>query len=101
MALKYASTPQLNYGYGSPGAADRLRSKLPSDAMPITTAPMATATPVLIYSVDAKPHWALPHRGGWQKLQAYKDFKTGAVSWRMNGEQINQPIAWSMPRRGK
>ena len=96
MSLKFLTTPQVNFG--SPGAADRVRSKLPADALPIATAPAASATPVIVYGVDAKGHWALHHRGGWQKLAPFKDSQTGAVSWRMNGEEINQPIAW-LPRK--
>jgi hypothetical protein len=95
MSLKYTNRPQ----YGSPSAVDQLRSKLPADAQPIATAPRASATPIVVYGADGKGHWALAHRDSWHKLAPYKDFRTGAVSWRMNGEQIPHAIAWSLPRK--
>src|SRR6266480_3146784 len=96
MSLKYASTRQVNYG--SPGAADRVRSKLPADALPIATAPAASATPIQVYGVDGNAHWSLHHRGAWQKLAPFKDSQTGKVTWRMFGEEVRQPIAW-LPRK--
>ena len=95
MSLKYTNKPQ----YGALSAVDQLRSKLPADAQPIATAPRASSTPVIVYGSDGKGHWALAHRDSWHKLAPYKDFKTGAVSWRMNGEQIPHAIAWSLPRK--
>jgi hypothetical protein len=95
MSLKYTNKPQ----YGSPSPVDQLRSKLPADAQPIATAPRASATPIVVYGSDGKGHWALAHRDSFHKLAPYKDFRTGAVSWRMNGEQIPHAIAWSLPRK--
>jgi hypothetical protein len=99
MVLKFLDKPQL--GRNPSGAGDDWRSRFPEGSQPIATAPEQTSTPIVVYSADGTAQWALPHRGGWAKLQAYKDFKTGAVSWRMNGEHVNQPVAWSSPRRGK
>ena len=43
-------------------------------------------------------HWGLYHCGQWQKLEPFKD-GGGAVSWRLNGSAISNPVAWSLPRR--
>jgi hypothetical protein len=101
MTLRYSDRPVLNYG--GPSRVDELRAKLPQGAMPIGSAPTASATPVVVYARDPKGevvgHWALYHRNGWQKLKPYTDTKDRSVSWRMCGEEISQPIAWAMPRR--
>jgi uncharacterized protein RhaS with RHS repeats len=95
--LKYSSTPQLQYGQQT-SAVDRLIRKVPQGAQPIATAPQASAMPVQIIDADGKMNWCLHHRDGWRKLEPEKDSKTGAVQWRMNGEQVRQPVAW-LPRK--
>jgi hypothetical protein len=95
MVLKYADTPQLHYG----GQQSDPWKRFPQGSQPIATAPAASATPLLIYDATGKGYWALRHRDGWQKLSPYKDHVTGAVSWRMNGEQVQQPIAWALPQK--
>ena len=97
MSLKYASTRQLHYG--SPSRVDRVIAKIPAGAQPISTAPSASASPVIVYGADGVGHWALYHRNSWQKLRPFKDDKYGSVSWRMDGDQVEQPIAWALPRQ--
>src|SRR5260370_10017509 len=97
MSLKFSDRPQLNSGSAS--AVDQLRSKLPADAQPIATAPRASSTPVIVYGSDVKGHWALAHRDSWHKLAPHKDFRTVAVSWRMNVEQTPHALSRSLPRK--
>jgi hypothetical protein len=95
MSLKYSDKPQVHYGprqSGSPWA------RFPQGAQPIATAPEQSATPILVHEANGQSHWALYHRNGWQKLAPFRDHKSGAVSWRMCGEQVTQPVAWS-PRK--
>jgi hypothetical protein len=47
---------------------------------------------------DGKIYWAQHRRDAWRKLEPLKDFKTGAVQWRENGETIQQPAGW-IPRQ--
>jgi hypothetical protein len=91
MVLKYTDGNQYNTGQ------NRLVSRLPPGAMPISTAPAASATPIVVYEPTGRGYWALKHRDVWQKLQPFTDHKTRAVSFRMNGEWIQQPVAW-LPR---
>jgi hypothetical protein len=35
------------------------------------------------------------HCSAWRGLSPRKDFKTGAVTWAMDGSLINQAVAWS------
>jgi hypothetical protein len=90
MALKYTTEP-----YGGTTKQDDWRSRFPANARPIATAPEQSARPVLIYEPDGKSHWCLHHRGQWQKLQPFRDGRDGSVAWRMNGEQVAQPVAWA------
>ena len=90
MALKYSDRPYTGRQMG--GLA---LTRLPAGAQPMHTAPSASATPVVIYSADGRSQWALNHRDSWRKLEPFKDSKSGAVTWRMNGEMVPQPIAWS------
>jgi hypothetical protein len=98
MSLKYSDKPQLRYGT----ANSRYDVRMPAGSQPITSAPMQSATPVIVYARDNKGglegHWALHHNGAWRRLAPFKDWRTGAVSWRMNGDMISNPIAWS-PRK--
>src|SRR5262245_52658346 len=81
------------------GGGDNWASRFPQGSQPIATAPQHSAQPVWVMTANGQGNWALHHNGAWQKLQPFKDFKSGAVTWRMNGEQISQPVAWSMPRK--
>ena len=90
MALKYSDRPYAGRQIG--GLA---LTRFPQGAQPMHTAPQASATPVVIYGADGRSHWALNHRDSWRKLEPYKDSQSGAVQWRMNGEMIAQPLAWS------
>ena len=91
MVLRYTDKP---YGGGRQTAANAYH-KFPAGAQPMQTAPQSSATPVIIYGADGKAHWALQHRDSWRVLEPFKDFKSGKVQWRMNGEMIAQPLAWS------
>jgi hypothetical protein len=101
MPIRYASTPQIRYG----GSGSRYDVQPPAGSYPISTAPTQSAQPVIVYENDGKGgykgSWALFHRDGWRRLSPFKDHKSGAISWRMDGTQISHPISWSPPRRGK
>ena len=90
MVLRYTDKP---YGGGRQTGAN-VYHRFPAGAQPMQTAPSASATPVVIYDATGG-HWCLNHRDSWQKLQPYKDFKSGQVQWRMNGEMVAHPLAWS------
>jgi hypothetical protein len=95
MSLKYSDKPQMHYG---PRQSASPWARFPQGAQPIATAPEQSATPILVHEANGQSHWALYHRNGWQKLAPFRDHKSGAVSWRMCGEQVTQPVAWS-PRK--
>ena len=95
MTLRYTDKPYGGHGPKS----DDWRGRFPADAQPIASAPQ-TAQPLLVYEPNGAAHWALHHNGGWRELKPYKDFRDGSVQWRMDTE-INNPVAWSMPRRGR
>ena len=95
MTLKFSDRPQLHYG--QQGANPWAR--FPQGAAPIATAPERSSQPIIVHEANGHQHWALHHNGAWRKLSPFKDFKTGAVSWRMDGTQINNAVAWSLPRK--
>jgi len=96
MVLKYASTPQVNFG-GNQGSVSDVWRRFPEGARPIATAP-ETATPLIVYEPNGTGHWAMQYSGAWRKLAPFKDWRTGAVSWRMDGTMISNPVAW-LPRK--
>jgi len=98
MALKFSDKPQLDYG-GNQGSVANIWRRFPQGAQPIQTAPERSATPVIVYEPNGQSHWALHHNGAWRKLEAFKDFRDGSVSWRMNGTEISNPVAWSLPQK--
>jgi len=98
MPLKYLDRPFVARN-ASGGVGDNWRGRFPEGAQPMATAPERSGTPVWVMTANGQGSWALHHNGAWQKLQPYKDFKSGAVSWRMCGEHISQPVAWSLPRK--
>jgi hypothetical protein len=97
MSLRYVSRP---YGGGRDpkSSVDQMLRQLPADAQPMASAPTNSATPIVVYDKDAKPHWALYHRNGWQKLAPFKDSKDQSTTWRMNGDEVSQAIAWKPGR---
>jgi hypothetical protein len=97
MVLRFSKTPQLHYG-NAPSAVDRVVRKLPQGALPIASVPLASAVPQKIVDADGSAFWCLHHKDGWRRLAPEKDSRTGAVSWRMDGTSIRQPVAW-VPRK--
>jgi len=97
MSLKFSDRPQLHSG--NRGSVADIWQRFPQGAQPIATAPERTSQPIIVHEANGFQHWAINHRGAWQKLAPFKDWKTGAVSWRMDGTQIPQPVAWSLPRK--
>src|SRR5215813_7600208 len=95
-SIKYASTPQLHYG---PRQSANPWTRFPQGSQPITSAPTQSATPIVVYESNGQGHWALYHNDGWRKLSPFKDHKSGAVNWRMDGTRISHPVAWSYPRK--
>jgi hypothetical protein len=93
MSLKFSDKPQV---YRSQAASPWAR--FPQGAQPIATAPQQSATAIQVHEADGKTHWALYHQNEWRKLAPFRDHKSGAVTWRMNGERVNRPVAWS-PRK--
>jgi len=80
MSLKFLDKSQIQSG----GASD-IWQRFPQGAQPIATAPQNTSTPILVHEANGQGHWALHHNGAYRKLAPFKDWKTGAVSWRMDG----------------
>jgi hypothetical protein len=70
-------------------------SRFPAHARPINSAPTLGSQAIKVYDPAGKPHWALWHCNAWRGLAPRKDFKTGAVTWAMDGSLINQAVAWS------
>ena len=96
MTLKFSDRPQVHYGNRS---ASDIWQRFPQGAQPIATAPERTSQPIIVMEANGHQHWAINHRGAWQKLEPFKDWRSGTVTWRMCGESIAQPVAWSMPRK--
>jgi hypothetical protein len=90
MTLRYTSRP-----YAGGRQTSNVWQRFPAGAQPIATAPVASATPVVIYDASGKSFWALSHRDSWQKLHPFKNSHSGAVQWRMIGEPVSQAVAWS------
>ena len=98
MTLKFSNKPQLNYS-GNQGS--NLWNRFPQGAQPIATAPERTAQPVVIHQANGQGHWGLHYQGAWRKVAPFKDWRDGSVRWRMDGTEISNPVAWSMPQRKK
>src|SRR5262249_50388524 len=97
MTLKFSNKPQLSYG--NQGSVSDIWRRFPEGAQPIATAPERSATPIIVHEPNGTAHWALHHHGAWRKLAPFKDWRSGAVSWRMDGTEIANPVAWSLPRK--
>src|SRR5262245_10904455 len=97
MALKFSEKPQLHYG--TQGSAADIWRRFPEGAQPIATAPERSGSPMQVFEANGTAHWALHHNGAWRKLSPFRDFKDGSVSWRLDGTQISNPVAWSPPRK--
>ena len=94
MSLKFLDKSQLQSG----GAND-VWQRFPAGSQSMQTAPQNSATPIVVYEANGQGHWALHHNGAYRKLAPFKDWRTGSVSWRMDGTQIPHPVAWSLPRK--
>jgi hypothetical protein len=97
MVLKFSDRPQLNYGGNQPASP---WNRFPQGSQPIASAPESTSTPVIVTQANGHSHWALHYQNAWRKISPFKDWRTGAVSWRMDGTEITNPVAWSYPKRG-
>ena len=96
MSIKYADRPQLNYG--SPSRTDEIIRKIPRGANTrMDQAPQNTS--IAVMGDDGKSYWAMSHRDRFEKLRPDKDRFSGAVTWRMCGESIMNPLAWWIPQR--
>jgi len=96
MTLKFLAKSQLT---GNQGSAADIWQRFPQGAQPIATAPERSGSPIQVFETNGTAHWALHHNGAWRKLVPFKDWRSGAVSWRMDGTQIPHPVAWSMPQK--
>lgn len=96
MVLKYAKTPQLIYGGQT--SADAFRSRFPAGSQPAATCP--EYTPVIAHEANGQSHYAMKRRDVWKKLAPFRDWRTGEVSWREDGTQLNV-AAWSVPQQKK
>jgi len=94
MSIKYASTPQLQYG---PRQSASPWARFPQNARPISTAPEQTSSPVVVYENNGFAHLALHYNNAWRKISPFKDPRSGAVSYRMDGTTISNPVAWAPP----
>jgi len=99
MTLKFSDKPQVHYG--DQGSAADIWQRFPQGAQPIATPPERSGSPVWVMQANGMGDWALHHNGAWRKLVPFKDWRDpGRVSWRMDGTEIVNPVAWSMPKRG-
>src|SRR5262245_11315315 len=98
MSLKYSDKPQLRYG--GDGSRYDFQNRSPQGSQPIASAPENTAQPVIVIEANGHQHWAIHHRNAWRKLAPFKDHRSGAVQWRMDGTTVPNPVAWSPPKRG-
>ena len=92
MSFRYSDKVQLRSG---PQTTADVWSRFPAHARPIDSAPTLGSQAIKVYDPAGKPHWALWHCNAWRGLAPRKDFKTGAVTWAMDGSLINQAVAWS------
>jgi hypothetical protein len=99
MSLKYSDKPQLSYG-GDQGSASEIWRRFPQGSQPIATAPERTSTPIVVYEPSGQGHLALHYNQAWRKVAPFQDWRTGSVSWRMDGTVIPNAVAWSLPKRG-
>jgi hypothetical protein len=99
MSLKFSDKPQLHYG--DQGSAANIWQRFPAGSQSIATAPSRSATPIVVYEPNGQGHWALHHNGAWRKLSPFKDSRSGSVSWRMDGTEISNAVAWSLPQTKK
>ena len=88
MVLKYASTPQLYYSGQSRHA---VTARFPNDARPVST--LNDYAAVELYDRSGKPHYGWLRRGMGRELGPFKDWKTGSVTWRENGNSVDA-VCW-------
>jgi|SRR5215471_15051319 len=98
MTLRYSDKPQLIYG-NQQGSVSNFWQRFPQGAQPIASAPERTSQPIVVYETNGLPHLALHYNNTWRKVVAYKDWRDGSVSWRMDGTEIGNPVAWSYPQK--
>jgi hypothetical protein len=72
-------------------------NRFPQGMQPIATAPESG----WFYAVrnNGENHLAVRHRGGVEKLKVHKDFRDGAVRYRMDGA-IPDAVGWLPLKRG-
>jgi hypothetical protein len=92
MVLRYSTTPQVTYGQQT--THDSWRDRFPPKARPISEAPERSGAPVVVYEPDGKAHRALFHLGRWMKVETRRDPYSGENRTMMNGEQVNNPVAF-------
>jgi len=91
--------PSMRTGRPVSYRAPLTRDELPQGAQPIATAPERTSQPVIVHEASGQGHWALHYNGAWRKVAPFKDWRTGSVSWRMDGTEVSNPVAWSYPQK--
>jgi len=96
MPIKYASTPQLHYGQQQ---AANPWARLPQGSQPMSSLP--DYQPCIAIERNGQQHYGMARRGIVKKLAPFRDWKTGATSWREDGTQIDA-VAWRpIPPRQK
>jgi hypothetical protein len=90
MSIKYASTPQLNYGNPT-SAVDKIIARIPRGARPMSEAPPNTK--IVVQDQDEKRHWAMENRGRYEKIRPDSDGHE-----RMCGEAVINPVCWWIPQ---
>jgi hypothetical protein len=91
MALKYSDRPQVNYGGRQP---DNWQARFPAHARPIASAPIG-ARAVRVYEPSGRSALAIHHLGAWREVSFFRDAFSGQVTPRMNGNLVNNPVAWT------
>jgi hypothetical protein len=90
MTLRYTNKP---FGGHGPQQPEDWRSRFPSHARPIDSAPMSSR-PVRLFEPDGKSRWGIHHMGCWREVEAIRD-TYGNTRVACNGNLISNPIMWA------
>lgn len=84
--IKYASQPYWKRW--------ERKDPYPSNMLPLESAPVTSAVPVVIVDARGDRHLCLHYRNEWNKVRSDFDVYTGRSRLTMTGERIPQPVGW-------
>jgi hypothetical protein len=94
MTIRYSNTPQLHYGKQPARDAD-WRTRFPSHAQPITTAPERGPNPIFVFEPNGSGYRAVHYKGQWRKVDVQYDPQDGTTRQVMTGEPVMNPVVWT------